>query len=148
MLLSCVPQNAGLSFTFLSLQHPWCSWLRHRATSRKVSGSIPDGVFGVFHWHIPSGRTMALGLTQPLTEMSTTNISCMVKAADVYGWQPYHLHVPIVLKSGSLILQEPSGPVQACNGIVLQHPKYRLENTCIFYSPHFNIVTKTLFLNT
>jgi len=28
-----------------------------------------------FHWHNPSGRTMALGLTQPLTEMSTRNIS-------------------------------------------------------------------------
>jgi len=24
----------------------------------------------------PSGRTMALGLTQPLTEMSTRNVSC------------------------------------------------------------------------
>jgi len=28
-----------------------------------------------------SGRTMALGLTQPLTEMSTRNISWGVKAA-------------------------------------------------------------------
>ena len=28
-----------------------------------------------FHWHNPSGRTMALGLTQPLTEMSTRNVS-------------------------------------------------------------------------
>ena len=27
-----------------------------------------------FFWHNPSGRTMALGLTQPLTEMSTRNI--------------------------------------------------------------------------
>ena len=31
--------------------------------------------------HNPSGRTMALGLTQPLTEMSTRNISWGVKAA-------------------------------------------------------------------
>ena len=30
-----------------------------------------------------------------------------------------HLHVPTVLKSGSLNLLEPSGPVQACNGIAL-----------------------------
>jgi hypothetical protein len=29
------------------------------------------------------------------------------------------LHVPIVLKSGSLNLLEPSGPVKACNGILL-----------------------------
>jgi hypothetical protein len=48
----------------------WRSWLRQCATSRKVAGSIPEGVTGIFHWHIPSGRTMALGLTQPLTEIS------------------------------------------------------------------------------
>ena len=51
------------------------SWLRHCATSQKVAGSIPDGVIGIFHWHNPSGRNMALGSTQPLTEMSTGNIS-------------------------------------------------------------------------
>jgi hypothetical protein len=62
---------------------------------------------------------MALGLTQPLTEMSTRNIFWGVKAARAWGWQPYLLHVPIVLKSGSLILLEPSGPVQACNGTAL-----------------------------
>ena len=53
----------------------WRSWLRHCGTSRKVAGSIPGGVIGVFHWHNPSGRTMALGSTQPRTEMSTRNIS-------------------------------------------------------------------------
>jgi len=47
----------------------------HCATSRKVTGSIRGGVIGIFHWHNPSGRTMDLGLTQPLTEMSTRNIS-------------------------------------------------------------------------
>jgi len=59
----------------------WHSWLRHCATNSKVTGSIPDGVIGIFHCHNPSGRTMALGLTQPLTEMSTRNISRGVKAA-------------------------------------------------------------------
>ena len=73
-----------------------------------------------FHWHNLSGRTMALGLPQPLKEMSTRNISWGVKAAGAYGWQLYHLHVPIVLKSGSLSLLEPSRPFQACNGIALQ----------------------------
>jgi hypothetical protein len=51
--------------------------------------------------------------------MSTRNISWGVKAAGAYDWQPYHLHVPIVLKSGSLNLLEPSGPVQAFNGVAL-----------------------------
>jgi hypothetical protein len=40
--------------------------LRHWTTSRKVAVSIPEGVIG----HNPSDRTMVLGLTQPLTEMS------------------------------------------------------------------------------
>ena len=35
--------------------------LRHCATSQKVAGSIPDSVIGIFHWHNPSDRTMALG---------------------------------------------------------------------------------------
>ena len=38
-------------------------WLRRCATNRKVAGSIPDGVIGIFHWHNTSDRTMALGST-------------------------------------------------------------------------------------
>jgi hypothetical protein len=52
------------------------SWCKHCATSRKVAGSIPDGVTEIFRRHNPSGRTMTLGLTQLLTETSTRNISC------------------------------------------------------------------------
>jgi hypothetical protein len=44
--------------------------LRYCATNQRVAGSIPDGVIGIFLWHNPSDRTMALGSTQPLTEMS------------------------------------------------------------------------------
>jgi hypothetical protein len=45
--------------------------------------SIPNGVIGIFHWHNSSGRTMALGSTQALTEMSTRGIS--------WGWRwPVH----------------------------------------------------------
>ena len=72
---------------------------------------------GIFHCLNFSGRTMALGLTQPLTEMSIRNISWGVKAAGALGWRTYHLHVPIVLNAGSLNLLEPSGPVQACTRI-------------------------------
>jgi len=53
----------------------------YRATSRKVAGLIPEGVIGIFLWHDPPSRTMALGSTQPLTEMSIRNISWGVKAA-------------------------------------------------------------------
>jgi hypothetical protein len=57
---------------------------------------------------------MALGSTEPLTE-----ISWRVKTAGAQGWQPYHLHVPIVWKSGSLNLLEPQAPVQSRIGIAL-----------------------------
>jgi hypothetical protein len=43
------------------------------ATCRKVAGSIPD-VIGFFNWPNPSSRTMTLGSTQPLTEMSARNL--------------------------------------------------------------------------
>ena len=42
---------------------------------------FPMGSLGVFHYHNPSGRTVALGLTQSLTEMNTRNISWGVKTA-------------------------------------------------------------------
>jgi hypothetical protein len=50
-------------------------WLRYCATNQKVAGSIPDGVMEFFIDINPSGRTMALGSTQPLIEMSTRSIS-------------------------------------------------------------------------
>jgi len=74
---------------------------------------------------------MALELTQPLTEMSNRDISWEVKAAGVYGWQPHHLHLPTVLKFGSLKLLEPLGPVQACNGIAFT---YYLVKANLFYT--------------
>jgi hypothetical protein len=36
-------------------------------------GSIPDEIIGYFIRHNPSSRTMALGSTQPVTEMNTRN---------------------------------------------------------------------------
>jgi hypothetical protein len=50
------------------------------ATSPKVAASIPDVVLGIFQSLKPSGRTMARGSNQPLTEMNTRNTSCGVKA--------------------------------------------------------------------
>jgi hypothetical protein len=60
---------------YVLLGHAVAQWLRHCATNRKVAGAIPDGVIRNFHLHNPSGRTMALGLTHPVTEMSTRDIS-------------------------------------------------------------------------
>jgi hypothetical protein len=46
----------------------------HYATSRKVAGFIPGEVHGFFNCPNPSSRTMTVGSTQPLTEMSTRTL--------------------------------------------------------------------------
>ena len=76
----CMLRNSKVHYSFQNNQFGnefefYINWLRHCATSLKAACSIPDGVIGIFHWHNPSGRTMTLGWTQPLTEMSTRNIS-------------------------------------------------------------------------
>jgi hypothetical protein len=48
--------------------------LRHCAASRKVAGSILDEVNAFFNFPNPSSHNMALGFTQPLTEISTRNL--------------------------------------------------------------------------
>jgi hypothetical protein len=77
------------------------------ATSRKIVGSIPYAVIGIFHWRNFSGRTMVLGSTQALTEMSTKHMSRglrrLVRTAD-------NLTTFMCLlsrKSGGLDLPEP-----------------------------------------
>jgi hypothetical protein len=71
--------------TQLRRRAQWHSWWTHCATSLKVTDLIPDGVIAIFHRHNPSGRTMALGSTQLVTEMRTRNISWRVNAAGEKG---------------------------------------------------------------
>jgi hypothetical protein len=47
----------------------WQCWSRHCAISRKVAASFPIAVSEICHRHNPSGRTIALGSTQPLTAL-------------------------------------------------------------------------------
>jgi hypothetical protein len=72
----------------------------------------------IFYWRNPSGRTMALRLRTCNRNEYQKYLLC-VKAAGAYGLQPYRFHVPIVLKSGSLKLLEPSGHGQRRNGTAL-----------------------------
>jgi hypothetical protein len=48
--------------------------LKYLKNVLKVAGSIPVEVVGFINWPNPSSRTMALGSTQPLSEMSTRNL--------------------------------------------------------------------------
>jgi hypothetical protein len=90
------------------------SWLRHYATSRKVAGSSPDEV-DFFNWSNPSSRTMALGSTQPLTDMSTRNLP-------VGKGQPARkadnlTAICELTKCGSLDVSHPDGPSRHVTGI-------------------------------
>jgi hypothetical protein len=57
------------------LGHATAQLVEALAISWKVAGSIPDIFIGIFYCHYTSGCNMALGSTQPSTEMSIRNIS-------------------------------------------------------------------------
>jgi hypothetical protein len=88
----------------------WRSWLRHCATNRKITGSIPDGVTGFFQWLNPSSRIVAQGSTQPLTEMSirrpvrrTDNLTTFLcrlsrNSGASASWNPKGLSRPVASK--------------------------------------------------
>jgi hypothetical protein len=101
------------------------SWLRHYATNWKIADSNPDEVIGFFNRLNPSSRTMALGSTQPLTEMSTRNLpggkGRPVRKAD---------NLIVYTKCGSLDVSQPYVASRPVKGIDLPYPvnwehKYR-----------------------
>jgi hypothetical protein len=114
----------------------------HYVTSRKVAGSIPDKVIGFFNWPNPSSRTMALGSTQPLTE-----IILGVKG----GWC---IRLTTLLpsvswlfrKCGNLNVSQPYGPSQSVIRIAL--PCFTLllfvENNSILDLPEHFLFCKYL----
>jgi hypothetical protein len=75
------------------------------------------------HWNFswtsnPSDRTMALGSTQPLKEMSTRSIS-WGKGGRCLRMTTLPPSCAVVMKYGTLNFLGPSGPLQACNGTAL-----------------------------
>ena len=61
----------------------------------------------------PSGRTMALGLTQPLTEMSTRNISWGCKGGRCLGLTLPHSSADCL----EICEPQPPGTLRACPGL-------------------------------
>jgi len=64
---------------------------------------------------------MALGSTQPLTEINTRCIPGG-KGGRCARLTTLPLSCAVVMKSGNLNFLEPSGPLQACNGNALPLP--------------------------
>ena len=123
-----VKSGRGVSLTPHPLLVPW-SWksraiplLPLRAVRPVQSLSACTRVtFTFFYSSLDSRRTESTEGKQPLDIWTRYKILLWYtfETAQYPSVQPYHLHVPIVFKSGSLNLLEPSGPVQPCNGIAL-----------------------------
>ena len=82
---------------------------------------------------------MALGSTQPLTEMSTGSISWGGKGGRCVRLTSFPTYCAVVTKSGNLNFLEPSETVQACNGTALPLPLW----LCLC---SFTVSTATLWL--
>jgi hypothetical protein len=85
---SCRKHRQNLVLNYVHrMKNEWTSigdgavgWDTALQTGWRVPGSTADGIIAIFHWHNPSGRTMSLGSTQPLTEMSKR------KAVPLQAW--------------------------------------------------------------
>ena len=95
-------------------------WLWCCAANRKVAGSIPDGVYGIFHGHNPFDHTMALGSTQSPTQMSIMSIywGKNGRCLRLTTLPPFWI---IVTSSRNLNFLEPSGHLGPVMG--LSYPK-------------------------
>ena len=72
-----------LLFTVTVWGHAVAQLVKSLCYELEGRGSISDEVIRIFPWPYPSGRTVALGLTKPLIEVSTNYVSWGLKAAGV-----------------------------------------------------------------
>jgi hypothetical protein len=79
--------------------------------ARRITGSSPDEVDLFFHLPNPSSRNMTLGFTQPLTEMSTCDLSGDKRRPARKADDLTAICEPIIYrKCGSLNISQPYGP--------------------------------------
>jgi hypothetical protein len=84
-------------------------WLRYCATNHKVTGSNPDGVIGIFHWHKSFWSHYSPEVDSASNRNEYQEYFLGVNAAGAYGWQPYHHPVPLSRNLGTLTSWNPLG---------------------------------------
>ena len=103
-------------------------WLRCCATNRKVAGSIPAGVIGIFIY-IKS----LLSHYGPGVDSSPTEMSAESKGGRCVRPTTLPPSCAVVMNSGNPNFLEPSRPLQACKGTDLPYPSLSiLENISVF----------------
>jgi len=88
--------------------------LRCCATNRKVAGSVPAGVIGIFHWH----KILPIALLR-LEQKWVPGAFPADKGGRCVRLTTLPPSCGVVMKSGKLNFLEPSWPLQACNGTAL-----------------------------
>jgi hypothetical protein len=134
----CVLNAIGLTplttCTLNTLQFTKC------AASRKVAGSIPDGVTGIFNWHNHSGRTVALRSTQPLNRNEYQEYFLGGKVGRCVGLTALP---PSCADCLEIWKPQPAGTLRACPG--LQWDCFTFRNTR--FLPFMNLCIAAIMPN-
>jgi len=111
-LLTCYSINMGTAVA---------QWLRICATNRKVAGSIPVGVIGIFHWHKILQIALWPWSRLSLQQKWVSGAFPGGKGSRCVRLTTLPLSCAVLMKSGNLNFLDPSGPLQACNGTALPY---------------------------
>jgi hypothetical protein len=141
-VIFCVPpwntlQNAQTSFLCLphmNLGNVVEQWLRCCATNRKVTGTIPAGVTGIFHWY----KILRIALWPwdrlNLYQKWVPGVFPGGKGGRCVRLTTLPQSCAVVMLSGNPNFLEPFGPLQAYNGTALSLPVHRSNTGLVFIS--------------